>query len=217
MSNEKVIWDFLKGKGLNDFAVAGIMGNLYAESGLIPNNLQQIYNASLGMSDEEYTRKVDDGSYTNFVYDQAGYGLAQWTYYTRKRDLLDYAKKQRKSIGDLQTQLEYLWDELQDYGNVLIELRNAQSVRAASNVVLNEYEIPYDRSLAVQNYRAEQGVRFYNMFAGSVPVVESVPAVQQSEEKYCVIAVSHCYNKEDAEKLQRDLNAKGLNAFLSPL
>lgn len=217
MSNEKVIWDFLKGKGLNDFAVAGIMGNLYAESGLIPNNLQQIYNASLGMSDEEYTRKVDDGSYTNFVYDQAGYGLAQWTYYTRKRDLLDYAKKQRKSIGDLQTQLEYLWNELQDYGNVLIELRNAQSVRAASNVVLNEYEIPYDRSLAVQNYRAEQGVRFYNMFAGSVPVVESVPAVQQSEEKYCVIAVSHCYNKEDAEKLQRDLNAKGLNAFLSPL
>ena len=34
MDNAKVIWDYLKSKGLNDFAVAGIMGNLFAESGL---------------------------------------------------------------------------------------------------------------------------------------------------------------------------------------
>ena len=39
-NNSKVIWDFLKGKGFNDYAVAGIMGNLYAESALIPNNLE---------------------------------------------------------------------------------------------------------------------------------------------------------------------------------
>ena len=38
--NEKTIWNFLTGKGLNAYAVAGIMGNLYAESGLMPNNLR---------------------------------------------------------------------------------------------------------------------------------------------------------------------------------
>ena len=45
-SNEKTIWDFLTGKGLNAYAVAGIMGNLYAESGLMPNNLQNTNNNS---------------------------------------------------------------------------------------------------------------------------------------------------------------------------
>ena len=37
--NDKTIWNFLKGKGLNDFAIAGIMGNIYAESGFKPTNL----------------------------------------------------------------------------------------------------------------------------------------------------------------------------------
>ena len=44
------------------------------------------------MTDAEYTAAVDSGSYTNFVRDSAGYGLAQWTYYSRKQALYDYAK-----------------------------------------------------------------------------------------------------------------------------
>ena len=83
-SNEKVIWDFLKNKGLNDFGTAGLMGNLYAESGLSPTNLQNSYNTKLNLSDSLYTQCVDNGSYTNFVNDSAGYGLAQWTYWSRK-------------------------------------------------------------------------------------------------------------------------------------
>ena len=39
MSNSKIIWDFLKKEGFNDFGVAGLMGNLDAESALRPNNL----------------------------------------------------------------------------------------------------------------------------------------------------------------------------------
>lgn len=223
MAVDKVIWDFLKSKGLNDFAVAGIMGNLYAESGLIPNNLQDLYNASLGMSDEQYTAAVDSGAYTNFVYDQAGYGLAQWTYWSRKRNLLDYAKKTGKSIGDLEMQLEYLWDELQDFSNVLIELRNAQSIRAASNVILNEFEIPYDRGPAVQNYRAEQGVRFYNMFAGS-PVSEPVipePQPQptspekETDQQYCVIGYLLCPDKITARQKLSDFQASGFQGFIT--
>ena len=46
----KTIWDFLKGKGLNDYAVAGIMGNLYAESALNPQNLQSNGNTKLETS-----------------------------------------------------------------------------------------------------------------------------------------------------------------------
>ena len=76
-SNEKVIWDFLKAQGLSDCGVAGLMGNLYAESGLNPKNLQNTYEKSLGYTDDSYTAAVDKGKYKNFVNDKAGYGLAQ--------------------------------------------------------------------------------------------------------------------------------------------
>ena len=101
MSNiEKTIWDYLQTKGFSDYAIAGIMGNLYAESGLLSNNLQNQYNVSLGMSDEQYTQAVDNGSYTRFVNDMAGYGLAQWTFWSRKQGLLNLAKQREKSVSD---------------------------------------------------------------------------------------------------------------------
>ena len=85
---EKEIWDFFTKKGLNAYAVAGLMGNLFAESGLNPCNLQNTYNNKLGMGDEEYTKAVDAGSYGNFVNDSAGYGLAQWTFTPESRHFL---------------------------------------------------------------------------------------------------------------------------------
>ena len=62
-----------------------------------------------GMTDLEYTKAVDDGSYTNFVRDSAGYGLAQWAYWSRKQELLEYAQKVGTSIADLGMQLEFMW------------------------------------------------------------------------------------------------------------
>lgn len=38
-TNEKIIWDYLKSQIKNDYGVAGVMGNLYAESVLNPKNL----------------------------------------------------------------------------------------------------------------------------------------------------------------------------------
>ena len=83
-TNEEKIWNYLIGKGLSVYGAAGLMGNLYAESGLRPNNLQNSFEKKLGMTDAEYTKAVDNGTYTNFEKDGAGYGLAQWTFWTRK-------------------------------------------------------------------------------------------------------------------------------------
>lgn len=99
--NELTIHDYLKRKGLNEYGIAGLMGNLFAESGLNPQNLQNTYEKSLGFTDAAYTAAVDSGTYTNFVHDKAGYGLAQWTYWSRKQALLDFARAVGKSIGDL--------------------------------------------------------------------------------------------------------------------
>lgn len=70
------IWNYLLEKGLSPAGIAGLMGNLYAESGLNPKNLQNTYERSLRFTDEAYTAAVDRGSYKNFVKDSAGYGLA---------------------------------------------------------------------------------------------------------------------------------------------
>ena len=50
MNTEERIWSYLKGQGLTDAGAAGLMGNLYAESGLRPNNLQNSYEGKLGIN-----------------------------------------------------------------------------------------------------------------------------------------------------------------------
>ena len=165
-SNEKRIWDYLKSKGLNDYGTAGLMGNLYAESGLSPINLQQTYERSLGFTDNTYTAGVDNGSYKNFVKDSAGYGLAQWTYWSRKEALLAFARASGASIGDLDMQLNFLWKELSEgYRGVLSVLKNASSVLEASNAVLFNFERPANQDESVQAKRAGFGQKYYDKYA----------------------------------------------------
>ena len=169
-TNEEKIWNYLKSKGLSDYGVAGLMGNLYAESGLRPNNLQNTYEGKFGMADAEYTELVDKGRYTNFVRDSAGYGLAQWTYWSRKEALLAYAKASKKSIGDLEMQLDFLLKELSSYG-LLGRLKTVSTVLEASNIVLLEFEKPASmNTAATQVKRAEYGQKYFDKYAkkGSV-------------------------------------------------
>jgi hypothetical protein len=190
--NEEKIWKFLKSKGFTDFGVAGLMGNLYAESGLSPINLQNSYEKKLNFTDQSYTQAVDNGSYTNFVKDAAGYGLAQWTYWSRKQNLLNYARSIGKSIGDLDMQLEFLCKELSGYFAVWKTLQSATSVFEASNAVLLQYERPANQSEAVQNKRASYGQAYYDGFAqsttkegvGSLTAIERLIATAKAEEGY---------------------------------
>lgn len=165
-TNEERIWNYLKGAGLNDFGAAGLMGNLYAESGLIPTNLQNAYEKKLGYTDESYTAAVDSRKYQSFATDRAGYGLAQWTYPIRKAELEDYAASCRKSIGDLEMQLDFLMRELrQSFKKVLTVLTSAETVLEASNAVLLNFERPADTGLATQTKRAGYGQKYYNKYA----------------------------------------------------
>lgn len=166
MTNEQLIWNYFKSHGLNDFGTAGLMGNLYAESGLNPKNLQQTYERKLGYSDDSYTDAVDHGIYTNFVKDSAGYGIAQWTFWSRKQALFSFAKSREKSIGDLNMQLDFLMKELREgYIGVLNTLCNATSVLEASNEVLFRFERPANQDESVQAKRCAFGQRYYDLFA----------------------------------------------------
>lgn len=165
-SVEEQIWNYFKDKGFCDYGIAGLMGNLYAESGLNPKNLQNTYEKSLGYSDDEYVFAVDNGIYNNFVKDSAGFGLAQWTYWSRKQNLLTYAKAYSKSIGDLEMQLDFLHKELcEGYRSVVSVLRNCTSILEASNKVLFDFERPANQSETVQSKRASYGEKYFNKYA----------------------------------------------------
>ena len=163
---EEKIWNFLIGKGFSKAGAAGLMGNLFAESGLNPKNLQNSFEKKLGHTDDSYTAAVDNGTYSNFVKDSAGYGLAQWTYWSRKQNMLEFARAAGKSIGDLEMQLDFLFKELSEgYKTVLAALKAATSVKAASDNVLLNFEKPADQSDAVKTKRASYGQTYYDKYA----------------------------------------------------
>ena len=167
--NERIIWDTLLDYIGNPYGVAGLLGNLYAESKLNPKNLQSACKKKLGHTDESYTSAVDSGKYSAyaFAHDSAGYGLAQWTYWSRKVKLIQFAKASGTSIGDLSMQLKFLWAELQTYGDLSRTLCSATSVRQASDAVLIQYEKPADQSEAVKAKRASYGQGYYDKYSGN--------------------------------------------------
>lgn len=161
------MYAYFKSQGLNDYGAAGLMGNLYAESGLAANNLQNTGNTKLGMTDAQYTAAVDGGTYANFVKDGYGYGLAQWTYYSRKQALLDFMTAAGVSIGHKKKQCEFIVKELAGYSSVLKTLKSAASVKEASDAVLTGYEKPADQSDSVKTKRAGYGQTYYDKYAES--------------------------------------------------
>lgn len=163
---EKQMFDYLVAGGLSPIGAAALMGNFQAESNFNARNLQNSFQAKLGHTDDSYTEAVDNGSYTNFVRDGAGYGLAQWTYWSRKENLLNFAKSAGKSIGDKLMQLDFTLWELNGYKAVLQVLKTATSIREASDVVLKKYEQPANQSEAVQKLRAGYGQEIYDRCTG---------------------------------------------------
>ena len=144
-NNEEKIWNYLKGKGLSDYGVAGCMGNLNAESALRPNNLQNTYEKKLGLSDDEYVAAVDSGKYTNFVRDSAGFGLAQWTYFTRKGKLYNYWRNSGVALDDAEMQTRFALYELStggEYSGLYSFLRSSEDLRACVEKVCTIYERP---------------------------------------------------------------------------
>lgn len=184
MSNDKQIWDFLKSQGLTDAGVAGLMGNLYVESGLLPNNLQNNGNAALGWTDEQYTTAVDNGTYTReqFINDGYGYGLPQWTFSGWKEDYYDSTKEKGVSIGDLTNNLEQLTKIIARDCKVVWEtLKTATDVMTASTSVLVNFERPADQSDTTKTKRAAFGQQYYDEF---VNVEEEEEMSYETFKKY---------------------------------
>ena len=101
MSNVQLIYKQLRDAGVSEAGALGLMGNWMAESGLEPGRLQGDFTQGRTYS-RAYTDDVVSGRIgrSQFGRDQKGYGLAQWTYYTRKEDLYDFWNSSGKALDD---------------------------------------------------------------------------------------------------------------------
>lgn len=153
------IYGALVRAGMTAAGACGLMGNMQAESGMKSNIVQRGMTA---LSDGEYTRRADAGE-PDFIRDGAGYGLCQWTYWSRKQALLRFARERGVSVGDEGMQVEFCLSELcGEYPALRRFLCETQDVRAAAERVCREYERP-----AVNNVdaRAAYAARFADMAA----------------------------------------------------
>lgn len=175
-SDAKKIWDYLMGKLNNPYAVAGIMGNMEAESNLCSYRLQGDFTDGYTTS-KDYTARVDSGAVSRYDFvhngpNGGGYGLVQWTFYTLKAGLYDlWQSGGYSSIGDLYLHLDYLWQCLNtsEFSGVLRVLQNATSVREASDKFLHDFENPADQSVAMEEKRANMGQKWFDKYYGSEP------------------------------------------------
>lgn len=182
--SEETIYQSLRNGGLSAAGTCAMMGNMYCESLLKPNNVED--RCTLG--DFDYTNAVNNGTISRYQFkvDAYGYGLCQWTYPSRKADLYDYARSQNVSIGDEKMQCDFCVFELQrDYAGLYQYLCTTGDSPEATKRICAEYECP-----AVNNFadRINAAQRFYNKLSDTVSA-EPIIKPQVPVSKTCEVTV----------------------------
>ena len=147
MSNVQLIYKQLRDAGVSEAGALGLMGNWMAESSLEPGRLQGDFTQGRTYS-RSYTDDVASGriSRSQFARDSKGYGLAQWTYYTRKEDLYDFWNGSGKALDDAGMQVSFAVQELSEngeYAGLWSVLKTTEDIWTAADKVCRLYERPY--------------------------------------------------------------------------
>ena len=158
--SETNIYSALRNGGLSHAGACAMMGNMYCESLLRSNNVQDNCN----MGDTAYTNAVDSGAMTRwqFMSDAYGYGLCQWTFSTRKDHLYMFAREKGVSIADEDMQCEFcLLELMQEYKDLFVYLVSTGDLPEATKKICAEFERP-----AVNNFadRINAATRYSNAF-----------------------------------------------------
>ena len=151
----KIVWDFLKSKGLNNEACAAVLGNIERECHFDINAVES---------------------------NGEGHGLIQWSY-DRKTNLLNYAKSQNKPWTDIDVQLEFLWAELTstEKGSLNM-LQNATDVKSAAIMFNKMFERSGDKSgSAGEQERVTSASYWYNQFKDINVSANTTPSSESNE------------------------------------
>lgn len=151
MSYYQTIYNRLRAAGLTEAGALGFLGNWDCESNCEPFRLQGDFSPYKTAS-HQYTKDVEDGSIPmyHFAHDSKGYGLAQWTYFSRKEGLYDYWKKSGKALDDCEMQTDFALYELStegEYASVNQTVRTSNDLYECVSIICRQYERPYFNNL----------------------------------------------------------------------
>ncbi|MBR2695304.1 hypothetical protein IKE86_00075 [Candidatus Saccharibacteria bacterium] len=153
--NSKTALNYLIQKGYSKTSAAAIVGNLIAESGVVPNKIEGgtlINDTSWRLTDWE-------------KFNKRGFGIAQWTSGGRQTSLQNFADTNGLPVISMEAQLGYLFDELQREvrgTGSSVEHMNASSLEDATFFMYRRFETPRS-SFCTTNDRAG----CYNNYAPS--------------------------------------------------
>ncbi len=162
--SKQTIWNYLKTHtSLSDEAIAGIMGNMEAESNCEACRVQGDFTSDRRVS-KQYAQQVNSGMLPNWHTDEKGWGLCQWTFFSRKANLRSTCQSYGVGIEDESAQLAFMLAEMQmEFGNMWNRLLATHDIAEAAGLMCREYERP-----AVLNItdRTRFGQQIYNQFHG---------------------------------------------------
>ena len=137
----------------NEYACAGAMGNMQAESGLYSDQAENLWNQMTGHSDEWLTDGINDGTITLadflqrnwYVNDYGfGYGLSQWTTASRRTKLWEFTIGAGEPIDNYHCQFDYIiweWCSTESYYNqYLAGMKACTTVEQATRYYCTNYE-----------------------------------------------------------------------------
>lgn len=151
MSYHQTIYNRLRQHGLTEAGALGVLGNWECESNCEPFRVQGDFSSFKSIS-KAYVSAIEYGKMpkSTFVSDQKGFGLAQWTYFTRKAELWEEWEKSGKKIDDIDLQISFALKELdRDFPKDAELLRTTNDIYAAVKAVCERFENP-----AIKNYDA---------------------------------------------------------------
>ena len=163
MTIQETLYRRFRQAGMTAQGACATLAQIQFESAFRSTNAED----SKGIADDVYTSQVDSGARTRhqFMHDGIGYGYAQWTEQTRKGRMYDFHRARGKSIGDSETQIQYLLWEMKNYfPNQWKLVISSNNLRDCTWELLDKWENPAEKTKNMENrYQAAQN--FFKMFS----------------------------------------------------
>lgn len=214
MSYYQTIYTRLRQHGLTEAGALGMLGNWDCESNCEPGRVQGDFSPYRNNS-KAYVSGITAGSITReqFGRDAKGFGLAQWTYYSRKYQLYDFWKSSGKALDDPEMQTDFALKELAEgYGSLLNMLKTSNDLYTCTKLICTQFERPEVNNIDAR-FAAVQRIKAQIDLTGSAqqkPAEKSkkVKQTQPAEDhtwKPRTLSQSNAYNS-DCVVLQALLN-----------
>ena len=221
MSYHQTIYNLLRGYGLSEAGALGMLGNWECESGCEPYRVQGDYQASRAIS-KAYVNAIETGvsDRERFATDQKGFGLAQWTYPQRKRNLWDAWEADFCRIDDVAFQVEFAVDELRcEYSGLLSFLKTSDAIYDCTDRICRQYERPAVNNVQAR-YEAALRIRAEIDLSGQSTVGQVKPEPESTAEEPELetwpprTIDEHCSGWAEVWLLQTLLKCHGLNVLV---